>query len=359
MIRVSRLQIDGVRNLSAVDLKPGPGINLFLGGNGAGKTSLLEALHCLSRGRSFLGSGRHEFLNREQRKAIIVAHLTQNEESAEVLGIQREPSTWSARAGGADIKSLATLAEKLPFSVFHPGLHRLVEGQPEDRRRFLDFGVFHVEHHFLDQWRRYRTTLRQRNAAIRSGASLGEITIWDRALTDHGEAVTQFRLDHLERIKEFAGKHLQVFSPSLGKISLSLAKGWPEDQTLDEALDESLSQDRDLGFTGRGPHRGDVRLVLSGQRVAGRLSRGQQKMVALALLLAQAEAMSEAGEVPVIGFDDLPSELDAEHQRLAVDVVRELGAQTWITGNASPPGVDQGGVDKVFHVEQGRVSELV
>ncbi len=359
MIRVSRLQIDGVRNLNAVDLKPGAGINLFLGDNGAGKTSLLEALHCLSRGRSFLGSGRHEFLNREQRKAVIVAHLARNDEPSEVLGIQREPSVWSARAGGQDIKSLATLAEKLPFTVFHPGLHRLIEGQPEDRRRFLDFGVFHVEHGFLQHWRRYRTTLRQRNAAIRSGASINEITVWDQALVEHGEAVAQYRRSHLDRISSFAAEHLQRFSPALAKISLSLATGWPEDQTLHEALGECLGQDRELGFTSRGPHRGDVRMVSAGQRIAGRLSRGQQKMVALALLLAQSEAMSEQGGVPVIGFDDLPSELDTEHQRIAVEVVRRLGAQIWITGNAAPPGVDKSGVDKVFHVEQGQVSELV
>ncbi len=359
MIRVNRLRIDGIRNLVDIDFRPGSGLNVFVGDNGAGKTSLLESLHCLSRGRSFLGSGRHEYLNRERRKAVIVAHLENDAHEIRVLGLERETSQWTAKAAGVELGSLAALAEQFPFCVFHPGLHRLVEGNPEERRRFLDFGVFHVEHSFLHHWRRYRSTLKQRNAAIRRGSGVEEIVAWNPALIEHGEAIAQFRQQHLEQLRTSTQYCLAEFAPTLKDVALTLARGWGDDQSLREAIDDGLSQDREQGFTTRGPHRADLRMVLQGQRVAGRLSRGQQKMLALALLLGQVYALAEAGQAPVMGFDDLPSELDEDHQLRVLELVRRVGGQVWVTGNVCPAGISPGGIDKVFHVEQGRLTELV
>ncbi|MFK7956981.1 MAG: DNA replication/repair protein RecF [Lysobacterales bacterium] len=359
MTRITRLRVGGIRNLADIDISPGLGLNVFVGENGAGKTSVLEALHCLSRGRSFLGSGRHEYLNRDSRKAVIVVDLETEPGDRRVLGLEREGPEWRAKANGVSLKSLALLAEQLPFCVFHPGLHRLVDGVPEDRRQFLDFGVFHVERRFIHHWRRYRNALKQRNASIRSGAGLNEIGVWDSELIEHGEAIADYRSQQATLIAGQSQQYLASFAPTLAGLSLTLAQGWPEDQSFADALKDCLVQDRELGYTSRGPHRADLRMVLHNQRIAGRLSRGQQKMIALSLLLSQVQVMASAGEVPVMGFDDLPSELDKEHQQSIIELVRTIGGQVWVTGNACPAGVVPGGADKVFHVEQGRVSELV
>ncbi len=359
MTRIHRLRVDGIRNLTGIDISPGPGLNVFVGENGAGKTSVLESLHCLSRGRSFLGSGRHEYLNRDSRKAVIVVDLERTPGDRRVLGLEREGSEWTAKASGVALKSLALLAEQLPFCVFHPGLHRLVDGVPEDRRQFLDFAVFHVEHRFIHHWRRYRNTLKQRNAAIRTGAGVEEVGVWDGELIEHGQAIADYRSKQAALIAAHSQQFLASFAPTLAGLSLTMAQGWPEDLSLSEALKESLAQDRDLGYTTRGPHRADLRMVLHNQRIAGRLSRGQQKMIALSLLLAQVQVMAEAGQLPVVGFDDLPSELDKDHQQSIIQLVRNTGGQVWITGNECPVGVVPGGQDKVFHVEQGQLTELV
>ncbi|MEM9533593.1 MAG: DNA replication/repair protein RecF [Pseudomonadota bacterium] len=352
---VRRLQVDGIRNLQNVDIEPGPGVNLFIGPNGAGKTSLLESLYCLSRGRSFLGSGRHEYLNQKTPEAQIVGYL-ELDGADKVVGLRRTRNTWEARAGGVGLKSLSELALQFPFCVFFPGLHRLVEDGPEARRQFLDYGVFHVEHSFLGHWQRYRATLRQRNAALRQNLSVDQISVWDDALTQHGVALTEQRETHLAALAHAFAPTIERLDDSLVDIRLQLATGWPANETFGDALAGSIALDRDQGFTSRGPHRADLRILRDGTRASGRLSRGQQKLVAVALLLAQMQTLSASGGVPVMGFDDLPSELDSERQERTLELLVAGGGQVWITGNAAPPVPAGASEAQLFHVEHGHVS---
>ncbi|MDJ0653068.1 MAG: DNA replication/repair protein RecF [Xanthomonadales bacterium] len=356
---IKKLRIDGLRNLRDVVIEPGPGLNLLTGDNGAGKTSVLEALHCLSRGRSFRGGGRHEYISRTRRKSIVVADVEAHGRTRRV-GFERDSTGWRARVDGQDLKQLGQLAGALAFSVFHPELHQLIEGPPEERRRFLDFGVFHVEHGFLQHWRHYRRFLNQRNAALRARAAQDVLGSWDHGLVTSGLAVTGSREQHMADLAGAFAVILEQMAPEVAELSLEFNRGWPPDEDLVTCLRERMSSDREAGFTRRGPHRADIGIRDKSGRVAGRLSRGQQKMVAMSLLLAQVKVIGKkSGEQPVIGFDDLPSELDRTHQRKVTDLLLDSGAQLWVTGTERPDVDRWPDNTRMFHVEQGRVSEMV
>jgi len=347
-----RLDIDGVRNLAGVRLELSPGVCGFFGDNGAGKTSLLEAVYCLSSGRSFRGGARAEFIRHEAEGATIFAEVVEGERVRR-LGLSRSRRDWQARLDGETLETLEAMARTLAVQVFHPRLHQLVEGSPDERRKFLDFGVFHVEHGFIDHWRAYRRALRQRNASLRQGAGEREVRLWEPALVQAAEAVTAARSAVVNRLGQRLEALLQRLAPELRPVRLELYPGWRAEESLAEVLGRTLDRDRQQAHTGAGPHRGDLRLADERGGLAGILSRGQQKAVVLGLTLAmQGLVAEETGRPPVLCIDDFSSELDAAHQTAVLETVAAAGGQALITGTERPPHAD---LDQVFHVEQGRV----
>src|SRR5690606_30037189 len=249
---LGRLRIQSVRCLDdvEVDLERGPAY--FFGPNGAGKTSLLESIHLLSRGRSFR--------TRDTRK--LIAHgangLTVFGEvwlggTRHRLGVSFEHGRLEKRRDGTVATGMAELAALLPVHVVDPSSHQLVEGGPSERRRFLDWGVFHVEHGYLDAWRRYRRLLGQRNAALKRDAADVELETWTDALADAGEAVDGLRHRYVERLQPVVARLGQGL---LGDaLEIDYRRGWSRDASLRDALRASVRQDRAVGHTQPGPHR--------------------------------------------------------------------------------------------------------
>jgi DNA replication and repair protein RecF len=145
--------------------------------------------------------------------------------------------------------------------------------------------------------------------------------------------------------------------PELDTATLRWRRGWDETQSLRDALAGGRERDRELGYTVSGPHRGDLKLQLSSGLGRFELSRGQQKLVALGMLLATAAALRETvGWAPLLLLDDLPSELDLAKQAACLEHASSLGSQIWVTGTIAPAGLAQlAGERRCFRVEAGRV----
>lgn len=161
-----RLEVRDFRCIAATDLEFDGRCNLISGANATGKTSLLEAIFFLGRGRSFR-TARNETLIRKGAEELLLTGRFEAGESIRPVGVRYSREGFEARAGGNRIGSLAELASILPVQAIDPEVHRLVEDGPQERRRYLDWGVFHVEPRFVEQWRRYQRALKQRNAALR------------------------------------------------------------------------------------------------------------------------------------------------------------------------------------------------
>jgi DNA replication and repair protein RecF len=357
-MRLCWLQVIGVRNLRDVRMEPGPGLNVIAGDNGAGKTSLLESIHLLATGHSFRTRQLAPLLARGADAVQIAARVQGLAGTPSYpAGIRKTQGETLVRIRGRNATGLAELARELPVLAIHPESHVLVAGPPGQRRSFLDWGAFHREPDFQGVWQRYRRLLQQRNAALRAGGDLRQLSAWDEALAEEGEHLDGLRRAYLGVLK--AGlADLGRDWPAAGTLDSEYRRGWPEGQSLAEALSRNRARDRGAGFTHVGPHRAEVLWRLDERAAAEVASRGQQKTLVIMLKLAQARVLkAEKGGAPLMLVDDLPSELDAAHRDRVMGLLRALETQVFVTA------IDAGDVDvtswpetRMFHVEHGRVS---
>ena len=356
-MRLTRLDITDLRRFGQVQLLPGPGLNLILGANGAGKTSVLEAAHLMAYGRSFRGRVGDGLVREGATALEVFVEWVEAHGRVRRAGLRHGGQAWEGRLDGVPVTQLGDLCAALAVVTFEPGSHALVNGGGEPRRRFLDWGLFHVEPGFLSIWRRYSRALKQRNALLKARVRDAQLEAWEHELGEAGEPLTRARQHYLEQLNPWLQAVAAALAPSLGTGRLDFLPGWRrEEMPLADAL--LLARERDLatGFTSVGPHRADWRIGFSAIPGRAALSRGQGKLTALSMLLAQAELHAAlCGEWPVIALDDLGSELDRDHQRLVLARLQASGAQVLITGNEAPAATELLADALTFHVEQGKV----
>ena len=359
-MRLERLRIQGLRCLQEVDLSLDAGINVFVGANGAGKTSVLEAVFLLSHARSFRSGAREALQARGTASLSIYAELRQAGERPLRLGLGREASRWEARLEGEGT-SLGEMIAECAVTCFEPGSHALIAGAAEERRRYLDWGVFHVEHAFLDNWRRYQRALKQRNSLLRSTAPLDALQYapWEAELAGLAGWIDTQRQLYLEQLRPRLQACVAALLPELGCPELRYRRGWGEDQELLAQLEALRARDLARGHTSLGAHRADWSLSFEQAPQREHLSRGQEKLTALACMLAQARLFADVrGDWPIVCLDDLASELDEAHQAAVIAQLAASGAQVWVTGTALPEAL-RGVPHRLFHVEQGRLTRLL
>ena len=360
-MRISRLVVRDLRCLREVELPPGSGLNLLVGGNGAGKTSVLEGVHLMAYGRGFRGRVRDGLVRTGADALQVFVEWSEGADGRlRRAGLRHGGQAWEGRLDGAPVAQLGDLCAALMAVSFEPGSHALISGGSEPRRRLLDWGLFHVEQDFLPLWRRYARALKQRNALLKAGARDGQLDSWDHELAEAGEPLSRRRRAYLERLQQRLPRVMDLLGPGLGAARLDYFAGWRSDElSLADALLVARDRDRTAGHTSVGPHRADWRLSFSTKPAGEALSRGQAKLAALGCLMTQAEdcAASRDGDWPVLLLDDLASELDQDHQQRMLAFLQASGAQVFITGTDSParwPTADT----TVFHVEQGAVQSL-
>lgn len=353
---IRRLRAASLRRFAAVEFEPGAGFNLIIGDNGSGKTSLLEAMHLMAHGRSFRGRVRDGLIRIGDPAVEVVLDWQSGGANLHRSGLRHAGSRWEARMDGRPIGHLGELCRALAVVTFEPGSHALVDGASDTRRRFLDWGLFHAEPPFLDHWRRHARALKQRNALLRSGRADPQFDAWEHELALAGEILHQTRAHYVAQLAPFFADAVQRLLPAASGAELALQPGWRQHElSLADAL--WLARERDLaqGHTSVGPHRADLRMRLDGLPGREGLSRGQAKLVALALLLAQATHLAaQQGGWPVLQLDDLASELDRHSQRRLLELLSATAAQVFITGTELPASLaDTGLQPRVFHVEHG------
>lgn len=359
---IERMRIEDVRILQSVDLRLLPGLNLFIGANGAGKTSLLEAAHLLGYGRSFRTAGREALVRRGTERARVVADLKFADGVSRRLGIERSGPSWRGRVDDEEVAQLSALFRLCAVCCFEPGSHELISGPADGRRAMLDWGVFHVEPDFLSVWRRYQKALRQRNALIREQAPDAWFAPWEQEMAIAAARVGAMRQRYAAELATLTSEIASELLPEFTGAQFALADGWKAESTPDAAaaaarLASERVRDRERGFTRRGPHRADWSLLFDQIPRREHFSRGQEKLVALIAVLAQLSSLQRlTSEWPVLLLDDLASELDAEHQARVFEWLQRRPIQVLMTGVAIPPwaAADQPGL-AVFHVEHGRV----
>jgi DNA replication and repair protein RecF len=355
-VALNRVRIESLRCLERAQLELHPERTYIFGPNGAGKTSLLEGMFVLGRGRSFRTRQTRRLVRRGTSGFSVYGEIRGPEGVVERLGVAFEAGRLEKRLNGKDPGGMAALTAALPVHAIDPGSHGLVEGGPSERRRFIDWGVFHVEHTYLAEWKAYRRVLSQRNAALKARARLDELRTWTAALVEAGVAVDRRRDAYVARLGRCAAGLGQSLLDQ--PLRLKYRPGWPEGQTLESALIATEGRDRVTGLTDLGPHRADLVVRLDDRRVQDEASRGQQKLTAAALVLAQVAV--ELADRPGRGLllvDDPAAELDDRAVARLLAALRDLPVQLVLTGLTTSQLAPERGFP-VFHVERGEIRAL-
>ena len=356
----SELFVDQLRILDSLDIQPSSGFNQLVGPNGSGKTSVLEAIHLLATGRSFRTRKTPSLLPKPADELILRASF-----SDPGSGLDHKAGMQKTRSGETNLKldyqrlsSIVEISRLLPVKVISPDSHALVQEGPDQRRQFLDWGLFHVDKDFLRIWKDYRRALQQRNQMLKIQAGAAEIQAWDEKVAATGEQLHALRLDYANTVVE----QVRAIAPELGltpEVDLKYRRGWAADETLSAALFAEQQQTLKPAFTTVGPHRADLVLMANGKGAKETLSRGEQKLLVYALHLAQLQiAISVTGRRPIVLLDDLVAELDVERQQLMQQALLSLQCQVFITGNTGLSTLIADS-SKTFHMAAGKVLEVV
>lgn len=333
-----------------------PEFNAFVGENGSGKSSVLEAIYFLGRGRSFR-AGDSRVLIQSGRLDAELAGSVLSIAGTTRLRVGIRPSGLAIQIDGSTVEGASELVSRLPIQAIPADIGNAIQGPPEIRRRMLDWGVFHVEHPFLVRWREFRRTLLQRNAALRAGSAGLELDVWDEKLASAGLAIDELRKAYLARLRPC----FRTVTAELLDVEAELAykPGWPAGQALLDSLRASRESDREMGYTRVGPHRADLQIEIGQATSRWRASRGQQKLLGAALVLAVCRIARSSQSQPLALIVDEPAaDLDADHLRRLLNCLRGTDAQLFVAaitidGLALPSG------KMMFHVEHGGPKALL
>ena len=309
----------------------------------------------LGRGRSFRTRQTGALVRHGQESLTVYGEVDDGPRTRR-LGAAFSHGHLDKRLDGESAKGSA-LAEILPIQAIGPDSYDLIHGGPSGRRRFLDWGVFHVEHTYLETWQRYRRLLGQRNTALKNRPAVASgLRVWTSALIEAGEKIDRLRAAYIGDLGRRVTDHGRALLSA--ELALDYRRGWPPGLALRDALAAAEPRDRLFGHTEAGPHRADVALYVDGRNVQNVASRGQQKLVVAALILAQESVLAaKRGGRGMLLVDDPAAELDRGALDRLLDRLARVESQLIFTGLA-PREFPSELVCARFHVEHGRVDAL-
>jgi len=330
---LTQFQVISFRNLTSLTLSPAPGINAIVGRNGAGKSSVLEAIHALSAGHSFRTRKARELIA-HNADSFTVSGLLQDRKGREHRCGMRKYNNGDTelRLNYEPVRSMAIISRAIPVKALTPDSHSLIQDGPTARRQFIDWGAFHENEDFFAHWKHFRRALAQRNQTLRTGSPEAEIVSWNEEFASAGSWIDQCRADYLDllrpRFEELLAQLTQEFH-----VKLTYKRGFSEERSLLETLEKNIRQHQRFRTTTDGPHRAELAMTVGDHQARQVLSRGQQKLVVYALHLAQLDVLhNDAERHAIVLCDDLASELDAENVTRVLTLLASKPTQVFIAG---------------------------
>lgn len=358
---VASLFTKDFRNLKEKSISFSENINLVVGDNGSGKSSLLEAIFFLGHGKSFRSTKSEALINFDNANFVLSAKDANNNQ----LGVSKSKldSGFLIKVNGEKKQRVSELAKALAVQIITPESFKLFFGGAKERRKFLDLGLFHVEHSFQRQWKVFSRILKQRNACLKNRIIGEELEYWTEQFYIESQKLSSLRSDYVVLLKEELQFWLTTLLPEHnGVINVQYYQGWNSKKDLLDVLKQNREKEIQLGYSSAGAHKFDFRFLIDKQTLDLKLSRGQQKLFLLALTLAQSELMKKVTPVkPILLIDDVGAELDSTSRKLLAEAISKLECQVILTAIEEQALESMKKIDnnyKMFHVKHGEISEL-
>jgi DNA replication and repair protein RecF len=356
-VSLLEIQIKNVRNINSISLQPSHKLNLIVGHNGSGKTSILESLYLLSRARSFRTQNINKVISYDKANLIVFAELNISGDLNKVA-IKKSHHETIIRINGRTEKKASELSRHLHTHLIRPESQTLLENGASMRRSFIDLGVFHVKHGFLETSKKHNQLLKQRNKLLKS-KQLDTLSVWNNKFVEYGIILTNERERYVFLLQEELHKIINAFISNI-EVKLNYLKGWDKSVSLADALTKAASRDIQYGFSTIGAHKSDIRVIVNDKPAKDYLSRGQMKLLVIALYLAQIKLMNDNSDKSVcVLLDDLAAELDVDSLAKVMFFLDKLNVQVFVTTTNEDlfKQFIEDNESKVFHVKHGEIQK--
>jgi DNA replication and repair protein RecF len=328
------LSVAGFRNLGSLTLEPYPRFNVLFGDNGAGKSSLLEAIGYLSALASFRDAKKDDLIGLEAAQAMIRGRVQSTPLARSYQVLLDRKQGRSVRVDDKRPSTLGSYFASFPLVLFHPGDVELALGAPEPRRRFLDRILEQIDESYARGLAEYEKALRSRNRLLKSERpDRRAIGAYDGMLAELGARIGSARLALTEQLKPLVEAHFAEITAHALPLEVSYsARHAPEVDVLLRELGASYDKDLARGFTGTGPHGDDLRIGVSRTLAKHHASQGQHRAIVLSLKVAELSVLAaRTGRVPILLLDDVSSELDRSRNQRFFKLLSRIGSQVFLT----------------------------
>ena len=358
------ISLIGFKNISDDRLALSDGINCFVGDNGAGKTNLLDAVHCLSMAKSMLTMTDSQSVRHGDEFFVLDGCFVADDGRQEqVCCSYSRRSGKTLKRNGKEYERLSDHVGAFPIVVVSPADSALISDSADERRRYLNSFISQIDKAYLTALIRYNAALAERNKLLKTQPEQAMIEIYDRLLCQSGEPIHTRRREIIDQMKPLVENYYALLCEERETIGIEYRSELSE-RPLSELLETSLQRDLVNRFTTCGIHRDDMVLSIGGYPLRKYGSQGQQKSFLIALKLAQyAIVAAERGEKPILLLDDLFDKLDASRVEQLIRLVRgETFGQILIT-DCNPTRLrsildEAGGDYALFAVGDGQVTTL-
>lgn len=360
MLCIEQLKADSVRNLEQLSIAPAAKLNFFYGPNASGKTSVLESIYLLSRVKSFRSKRINDVVCKGKEKLQVFAE-GKNNGKVFTVGVEKGRGITGIKYNGEQVQTASELAKQMPIYLLTPDHHILFTGTPKDRRHWLDWSLFHVEHSYMSVWKSYHKALRHRNVLLKTERLVrsSELGGWEKLMSKEAQKIDGLRTKYIHELnKQLNEKYLSFVLDGSGLIKY-LNHSYAEED-LSVLLAESRQDDISRGYTNLGPHRADISFTYNDFNVAKHLSRGQTKLFGAALVSAQVEILNQEEIDALVLVDDLDAELDEASSRKLLALLEVNNIQTFVSSLTKPKeSILEKDAHALFHVEHGKVEKMV
>jgi len=361
---LSEFSCSSFRNLTDIKLPLSKEINIIYGNNAAGKSSFLEAVCYLVSGRSFRTSKQNLMISHDFMDFTLFGEFSNKTK----LGVSYfQPTKFKRiKLDGQLVKSLSSVTALYPVQVLSPESYHLIDSGPLERRKYIDWLLFHVEQSYQSSWSRFHRLLKQRNSYLRNNDSFckdDEFSLWDVEYAKSASVIDGYRSNIVDLLEPCLKQVLeQVDFELTNELRLSYYSGYTG--RLMDRLVDCRKQDLASGNTQYGPHKAELRIRIGKYLAKDLLSRGQKKLLVNALYLAQTKILKQITQKDSLFIiDDFSSELDESNQALLIDTLRLQDNVQIILSCLHPdmikPFIKEYNGVAMFHVEQGEIKKVL
>lgn len=324
-MRVLSCNLTNFRNYQTASVEFFSGENLISGGNGQGKTNLVEAVMLCALSKSPRSSHDADLKKDGEKHCEVELKIERSFGNLSLKCVIDDELGKKFFLNSNELKKTSDLFGNLVAVYFSPNDLILVSGSPAERRDFMDTDISQLSGSYYNLVQRYSRVLFQRNKLLKTvhdrSLLLGQIDVWDEQLASLSGLIIKTRKSFIEKLKNPANEILKFISKDTDSLNIFYdgAKGETSDEIKQEILKSlkfNISKDMELGYTTIGPHRDDIVFELNGRDSKVYASQGQKRSIVLALKIAELVVFErELGEKPVLVLDDVFSELDSARQK--------------------------------------------